>query len=504
MSRTDHGHEPATTGGTTVFRNEMPYYEILSTEGLETIERGWKRLVSEIGIEFLHDEALELFRAAGQKVEDAVVRLDPEFVLEQVAKAPGRFHLRARNPEHSVTLGGRDMVFPCVSGPPFFRVGDERRDGTMADYELMAKLVQRFGDLDMTTMPMVEPNDLPLDSRHLDMLHACFTLTDKPAFGSALSSVNAVDCIRMAEIVHTGTPLYSPPGADGLPTTSIMTIVNVNSPLRYDGRMLEALLAYAAAGQGVVVTPFLLMGAMSPVSIVSALAQQTAESLAGIALMQLVRPGAPAVMGSFLSTTDMQSGSPGFGGPESAKGLYASGQIARRYGLPWRAGGGGLTSSQTVDAQAAYEAFNTLLAAFQAGANLVVQSAGWLESGLVSSPDKLVLDVEIMRMLREQLAPLAVDDAALAFDAHDEVRHGGHFLGAAHTLERFRTCFYRPMLSSTENFERWVSKGSRDTATRAGEIWRAQLEAYEPPPLDDAVRAELLDYVNRRRTELGD
>jgi trimethylamine--corrinoid protein Co-methyltransferase len=497
-----------------MFRNEMPYYEVLTPEGLATIERGWQRLVSELGIEFDHEEALELFRAAGQKVEGRVVRFDPEFVLEQVAKTPSEFELRARNPEHSVILGGRNMVFPCVSGPPFFRVGTERRDGTLADYELMAKLVQHFPQLDMATMPMIEPNDLPLDSRHLDMLYASYTLTDKPAFGSALSRVNAHDCIEMARILFGDTPIYSPaessPDGDGLPdqqsrpSTAIMTIVNVNSPLRYDERMLESLLVYAAAGQAVVVTPFLLMGAMAPVSIASALAQQTAEALTGIALMQLVRPGTPAVMGSFLSTIDMQSGSPSFGGPESAKGLYASGQIARRYGLPWRAGGGGLTASQTVDAQAAYEGFNTLLAAFMAGANLVVQSAGWLESGLVASPDKLVLDVELLRVLREQFSPLVVDDEALAFDAHAEVRHGGHFLGAAHTMTRFRTCFYRPMLSSTENFERWLSKGARDTTTRAGEIWRAAVESYQPPPMDDAVRAELRAFVDRRRAELGD
>ena len=486
-----------------MFRNEMPYYEIVSPEGLETIERGWQRLVSEIGIEFLHEEALEHFRRAGQKVEGTVVHLDPEFVLEQVAKAPSEFVLRGRNPERTVTLGGKNMVFPSVSGPPFFRVGDERRDGTLADYELMAKLVQSFPELDMATMPIIEPNDRPLDSRHLDMLYACATLTDKPFFGSALSNANALDSIEVARILH-GDDIFVR-GTDGAPpTTSIMTIVNVNSPLRYDDRMLEALLRYAEAGQGVVVTPFLLMGAMAPVSIVSALAQQTAESLAGIALMQLVNPGTPAVMGSFLSTTDMQSGSPAFGGPESAKGLHVSGQLARRYGLPWRAGGGSLTASQTVDAQAAYEGFNTLLAAFQAGANLVVQSAGWLESGLVSSPDKLVMDVELLRVLREQFSPLVVDEEALAFEAHDEVRHGGHFLGAAHTMTRFRTCFYRPMLSSTENFERWVRKGSKDTAVRAGEIWRETVEKYEQPALDSGVEARLKDFVDRRRTELGD
>ncbi len=487
-----------------MFRNDMPYYEVLDEAALATIERGWQRIVREIGIEFMHDEAVELFRAAGQRVEGEVVFLDPDFVLEQVAKAPRVFDVRARNPEHTVTLGGRNMAFAAVSGPPFFRVGDERRDGTFADYQLMAKLVQSFDDLDLATMPMIEPNDLPLDSRHLDMLHACMTLTDKPMFGSALALDNAADSIEMARMIHAGHPLYEEVGPNGHPVTSILTIVNVNSPLRYDTRMLEALLAYAKQAQAVVVTPFLLMGAMAPVAVPAALAQQTAEALAGIALMQLVRPGAPAVMGSFLSTIDMQSGSPSFGGPESAVGLYASGQMARRYGLPWRAGGGGLTASQVVDGQAAYEAFNTLQAAFAAGANLVVQSAGWLESGLVACPEKFVMDVEMMRVLRQQFTPLVVDEESLAFEAHDEVRHGGHFLGAEHTMTRFRTCFYRPLLSSTENFERWKSKGSRDTAVRAGEIWRAAVEAYQPPPMDDVLRAELDAYVVRRRAELGD
>jgi trimethylamine--corrinoid protein Co-methyltransferase len=254
----------------------------------------------------------------------------------------------------------------------------------------------------------------------------------------------------------------------------------------------------------VVITPFLLMGAMSPASVPAALVQQTAESLAGLALAQLVKKGAPVVLGSFLSHTDMQSGSPGFGGPESAIGLLCSGQLARRFGVPWRAGGGFLTSSQTPDAQAAYEGLNTMLPAFLAGANYVEHAAGWLESGLVASFEKFIVDIEMLRMLQEEFTPLEVDEASLAYGAHEEVGHGGHFLGAAHTLERFRTCFYRPLLSSTENFERWKSKGSRDAAERAGEIWRKTLEEYEQPAIDPGVRAELEAYVVRRRAELGD
>jgi len=488
-----------------MFRNDMTYVEVLTPDAVETIERGWMRLVSEIGIEFLHAEALEVLGDAGQRVEGDVVHFDPDWVLEQVAKAPREFRLRARDPQYDLVLGGRNMAFTSVSGPPFFRMGDERRDGTLADYELMAKLVHCFAELDMVTMPVIEPDDAPLDSRHLDMLMTATRATSKPVMGSALSTAHAEDSIEFLRMIHAGKDLFMPGTADDpRPTTSLMTIINVNSPLRYDTRMLEALLAYARQGQAVVVTPFLLMGAMSPVTVPAALAQQTAEVLTGIALMEVIRPGTPAVMGSFLSSIDMQSGSPAFGGPESAQGLYASGQIARRYGLPWRAGGGGLTSSQVVDAQAGYEAFNTLNAAFGAGANLVIQAAGWLESGLVSSPDKLVLDIEILRTLRRQFTPLHVDEESLAFGAHQEVGHGGHFLGAAHTLDRFRDCFYRPLLSSTENFERWTRNGAPDTASRAGQIWRSTIDEYVPPALEADLANQLDGFVVRRRHELGD
>jgi trimethylamine--corrinoid protein Co-methyltransferase len=294
-------------------------------------------------------------------------------------------------------------------------------------------------------------------------------------------------------------------GRDALEsTTASLSIINVNSPLRYDDRMLSAMLEYVRARQAVMITPFLLMGAMSPVAIPATLAQQLAEALSGIALAQLVRPGTPVVMGSFLSNTDMQSGSPSFGTPESGIGLLCSGQLARRYGLPWRSGGGGLTSSQTVDAQSAYEALMTMLPTFLSGANFVMHSAGWLEGGLVSCYEKFIVDIELLRMLEHEFTPLEIDEQSLAFGAHEEVGPGGHFLGATHTLERFRECFYRPLLSSTENFDRWQRKGGRDATERAGEIWRTTLEEYEPPPMDDAVRAELEEYVARRRTELGD
>jgi trimethylamine--corrinoid protein Co-methyltransferase len=314
--------------------------------------------------------------------------------------------------------------------------------------------------------------------------------------GSVTSGPNAADTIRMGEILFGGREAI-----ERAPVS--ISLINVNSPLRYDDRMLAAMLEYVKAGQAVVITPFLLMGAMSPVSLPATLVQQMAEALVGIALAQSIRPGTPVVFGSFLSNTDMQSGSPSFGTPESGIGVLCTGQIARHFGLPWR-GGGALNAAQVVDAQAAYESLMTFLPTFLAGANFVMHSAGWLEGGLVSCYEKFIVDIELLRELRHEFTPLEIDEASLAFDAHLEVGAGGHFLGAAHTLERFRDCFYRPLLSSTENFDRWTKRGSRDTTTRAGEIWRSSLEAYEAPPLDDAVRAELEDFVVRRRTELGD
>jgi trimethylamine---corrinoid protein Co-methyltransferase len=481
-----------------MFLNTRPPYEVLSEEALATMERGWERLLSELGVRFDHPQALAHFRAAGQAVDDdGVVRLDPEFVRAQVALAPGEFTLRARNQARSVTLGGPHMVFGNVAGSPFIREGDVRRDATLEDYDRLVKLGQVFDDIDLPGALSCEPNDRPIDSRHLDMQHSLLTLSDKPHMGSMTSGPNAHDALAMAAMVFgSAEELEREP--------SSYVIVNVNSPLRYDERMLEVLLEYSVANQVCVLTPFLLMGAMSPVSIPASLVQQTAEFLAGVALTQLIRPGAPVVLGSFLSHTDMQSGAPGFGGPESALGLICSGQIARRLGLPWRSGGGALTSSQTVDAQAAFEGFNTMVAAFLAGANFVMHTAGWLESGLVASYEKYIVDIEMVRILREEFRPLEVDEESLAFDAHSEVGHAGHFLGAAHTLTRFRDCFYRPLVASTANYERWKRFGSKESAARAREIWPAMLERWEPPPMDDGVRAALDEYVVRRRAELGD
>ncbi|MHA6617904.1 trimethylamine methyltransferase family protein [Pseudonocardia sp. DLS-67] len=479
-----------------MFRNAMPRYEILSGEALTTLEGGWRRIVSEIGVEFDSERALELFRQAGQKVEDQCVIFDPDFVLEQVAKAPRSFDVQARNPAHTVHIGDDSMVFGSVYGPPFVREGDVRRDAHLADLHSFAKLAQSFDAIDSAGGVVCEPEDTPLDSRHLDMTYALQTLTDKIYMGNVVSGANARDTLAMTEILFGGREAIEA-------TPATISLINCNSPLRWDERMLEAQFEYSAAGQPVVLTPFLLMGAMSPVSIPATLAQQMAEALTGITLSQLIRPGAPVIFGSFLSNIDMQSGSPCFGTPESAIGLLCTGQIARRFGLPVRSGGG-LTSSQTPDAQAGYESLMTMLPTFLAGINWVMHAAGWLEGGLVASYEKYVLDVQVLEMLQQEFTPLEIDEASLAFGAHDEVRHGGHFLGAAHTMERFRTCFYRPFVNSSDNYDRWMRGGGKDAAARAADVARRKLAEYEPPPLDEAVREELAAFVTRRRRELGD
>jgi trimethylamine---corrinoid protein Co-methyltransferase len=486
-----------------MFRNTMPRYEILSPDAVGVLDRGWRRIVSEIGVQFAKPEAVELLRQAGAKTDGEVVFLDPEFVLEQVAKAPREFGIQARNPANTVHIGGDQMVFGGVYGSPFIRQGDVRRDATLDDFRRLCMLAQSFPQLDTAGGVICEPNDAPLDSRHLDMIYALQTVTDKIYMGNVVSGPNAADTIAMTEILFGRGQGREAGRASIEQTPATVSLINCNSPLRWDDRMLDAQFEYCAANQAVVLTPFLLMGAMSPVSIPAALAQQLAEALSGIALAQLIRPGCPVIFGSFLSNIDMQSGSPSFGTPESAIGLLATGQLARHYGLPFRTGGG-LSSSQTADAQAAYESLMTLLPTFLAGTNFVMHAAGWLEGGLVSCYEKFIIDVELLRMLQVEFTPLEIDEASLAFGAHTEVGHGGHFLGAQHTMERFRECFYRPLLSSTANYERWVRLGAKDATARAGEISAKTISSYQPPPLDDAVRAELEDYVTRRRAELGD
>ena len=477
-----------------MFENRMPRYDILSEESMAVLDAGWRRIVSEIGVEFMSPWAVELLREAGQTVEDVNVKFDPEWILAQVAKVSSEFNLRARNPKNNVHIGGNSMVFGGVYGPPFVREGNVRRDATFNDFQNFCKLAQSFDALDSVGGVVCEPNDLSLDSRHLDMAFAAATLTDKFFMGNVVTAENARDVIHIAEILHGGRAAIEE-------TPALISLINCNSPLRWDDRMLDSLREYVLAGQPVVVTPFLLMGAMSPVTIPATLAQQIAEALTGLALAQLVRPGAPVVFGSFLSNIDMQSGSPQFGTPESGIGLLCTGQIARHFKLPFR-GGGGLNSSQTVDAQSAYQTMMTMMPTFLSGTNWVMHTAGWLEGGLVSSYDKFILDVEILQSLMTEFTPLEFNESSLAFDAHLEVGHGGHFLGAAHTMERFRDCFYRPFLTNSDNYERWNRLGARDTRDRAEEIWKKKLEDYVMPDMDPSTLQELTEFVAQRKSQL--
>ena len=481
-----------------MFVNAMPRYEILSEDAMATLDRGWRRIVAELGIEFLLPEAVELLRAAGQIVEDDNrVRFDPEFILEQVAKAPREFDLLARNPDHIAHIGGDHMVFAPVYGCPFIREGDVRRDAKMADFENLVRLAQTFPELDSPGGTICEPEDRPLDSRHLDMVFALQTLSDKPYMGSVTSGPNAADTIAMGEILYGGRE----------------AIERAPVSISPDQRQLPAALRRPHARRDVRVLQGQPGGRDHPVS-------ADGRDVAGVAAgharaadrrgarRDRARPADPprvprSCSGRFCPTPTCSRARRRSARRSRASACCAPARSRGDFGLPLRAGGA-LNASQTVDAQAAYESLMTMLPTFLAGTNFVMHSAGWLEGGLVSCYEKFIVDVELLRELRHEFTPLEIDDASLAFDAHEEVGAGGHFLGAAHTLERFRECFYRPLLSSTENFDRWTKRGARDTTARAGEIWRETLESYEQPPLDDAIRSELDEFVVRRRAELGD
>ena len=479
-----------------MWKNRLQPYDILSPAGLEAIHGQAMTILEEIGIDFLHERARELFQKAGMRVEDQRVRFDGGWVLEQCAKAPAIFDLQARNPKRTVTLGGDNMVTAPVYGPPFITDLERgRRGATIEDFNNFDKLAQSVEQIHCAGGTTVEPEDLPLGTRHLDMVYSHIRWTDKPFMGSVISSENARDTVEMAAIVFGGRESIEK-------TPAIISLINVNSPLRYDDRMLGALLEYSEAGQPVIVTPFLMAGAMSPMGLAGTVAQQTAEALAGIALVQMIRPGTPSVYGSFLTNTDMQSGSPAFGTPESAMGILASAQMARHYNLPFR-GGGALTSSKAPDAQAAYESMMCMWPTVLGRVNFVLHAAGWLESALLASYEKFILDVEALRMFEWMLDKgLPVDEEGLAMDALREVGPGGHFLGSEHTMRHYRTGFYRPWISSTDNFDRWNRKGAMTADKVALEKWKQLLAEYPDPGIDPGVDEALQEFMTKRRKEL--
>jgi len=472
--------------------------EILSADHVEAVHRASLRILAEIGFEVLGDRVLDAFAGAGATVDRSArtVRLDPAQTEALISTTPREFRLHARNPERDVIFGEGHLVFSAVGGPAFVTDLDRgRRPGNFADFVDYVRLIGALDVLHQEGGGPLEPTDLPVATRHLDMYATFAKELDKTWQCLGFGATPVHDAMAIAALVRgvDQEALQDEP--------SCMTIINTNSPLRLDGPMGEGLIEMARHGQPVVATPFTLAGAMSPVSIAGAIAQQNAEVLFLVALSQIVRPGAPMVYGAFTSNVDMRTGSPAFGTPESVKSQFASGQMARRYGLPWRSSNA--TASNVVDAQAAYEAEMAVWGAVMGGVNLLYQGAGWLEGGLTASFEKLILDAEILQMMSEVLQPIVVDEASLGFDAIADVGPGGHFFSTAHTLERYEHAFYRPMLSDWRNFETWQADGARTATERANTIWKRLLAEHVPPVLDPPVAEALDAFVARRKREIG-
>jgi trimethylamine--corrinoid protein Co-methyltransferase len=464
---------------------------VLAEEQVATIHETAMRICEEIGLDVLHEGARDILGGAGLDVEDRRVRFDRGFVAEQVAKAPGSFRLRARTPERSLEVGTGSPVLMNVGGPPFASdLEGGRRSGTLADHDALVKLTHAAAPLNCVQAGAVEAQDLDVATRHLDMEYSTIRWSDLPYTSYGTSGPRARDGIAMAEIVHGGRAAIEE-------TPALMGVVNPNSPLVWDVRMADALLAWAEAGQPVIVTPFLLAGATAPVSVAGGLAQQVAEALSGVALAQLVRPGTPCLYGSFFTATDMRTGSPAFGTPESVWGVLAGGQLARHYGLPFR-GGGALASSNTVDAQAAAESATMLWATVLARTDVVLHAAGWLEGGLTASFEKFALDIELLEQFARQSRGFGFTEEELAFDALKEVGPGGLYLASPHTMAHFKEWLSMSPLFTTPDFASWESSGAPDARRRAFEAWRSLLDSYEDPGIDETVDEELREYVARR------
>ncbi|MGI9500758.1 MAG: trimethylamine methyltransferase family protein [Geminicoccaceae bacterium] len=476
--------------------NPYPPVEQFSADQIEAIHRASLRVLVETGIRVLHDEALDLYRQAGMRVDDeGMVRFDPDQLMALIGEAPSEVTLRARGIDRDVTIGGRHVGICTTGGTPNFSdLDDGRRPGTLKALEDFCRLAQSFDVIHMIG-PFVEPQDVPTHLRHLEMTRTVLTLTDKVPFVFCRGTEAGADAF---EIIRIALGLSPDEFRD---TPCCYSVANSNSPLQLDLLMCRGIVDAARAGQLMVLTPFTLAGAMAPVTLPGALVLQNAEALAGIALAQIVRPGAPVSYGSFTSNVDMKSGSPAFGTPEYTKAAFASGQLARRYGLPLRSSG--VTASNAPDAQAAYEMQMSLWGALMGGTNLLLHGAGWLEGGLTASAEKFVIDVEMLQMFAELFKPLMVDDATLAVDAIAEVGPGGHFFDTQHTLDRFETAFYSPLLSDWRNFETWQDDGALDATQRANRIYKDTIAAHEAPALDPARLEEIDEFIARRTGEGG-
>jgi trimethylamine---corrinoid protein Co-methyltransferase len=471
--------------------------ELVSTEGLEIIEGNAETILEEVGVEVRdYPTALDRFAAAGAVVDGSRVRF-PRGLCRAVIKAsaPEQYVQHARNPANSVQVGGDATVFAPNYGSPFAHDLDSgRRYATIADFENFVKLAYLHPHLHHSGGTVCEPVDIPVSKRHLAMVYAHLRYSDKAFMGSVTAGERAADCVELARIAF---------GGDLADRTVMTSLINATSPLVWDATMLAAAEVYAAANQATIITPFILAGAMAPATSAGVAAQTLAEALAGMTFIQLVRPGAPVVFGSFASSMSMQTGAPTFGTPEPALVLYTVAALARRLGVPFRSGGS-LTASKLPDAQAAYESAATLIPTLMAGTNFVLHAAGWLEGGLAIGYEKFVLDADQLGMMATFAKGLDLSENGQALDAIRENPPGQHFLGSPHTLANFETAFYRSETADNSSYEQWSEDGARDAAQRANRLWKERLAAYEPPPIDDAVDEELREYVARRNAELPD
>ena len=478
-------------------QRKLPFFDPLDEEQLEKIEQQVDWMFENIGFGFKGDpEAIQIWQEAGVKMEGEKVFADAQWVRAQCAKAPKEFTQLARNPARSVTIGGNNQVFAPIYGAPFVRdLEGGRRYGTFDDFEKLVKLTYMHPNLHHSGLVVTEPTDIPVSKRHLDMVYAHMTLGDKPHLGAITEKSRAQDSVDMAEILHGKETMDS--------NVVIMANVNTNSPLLVDKVVTEAIQVYSSRGQAMVVTPFILTGAMGPVSTAAAVAQAMGEAMICCAFAQLVRPGAPFVMGNFLSSMSLKSGAPTFGMPEPVMSNYAIGQLARRIGLPLRCGGS-LTASKIEDAQAAYESADSMHSTMLAGSNYTLHAAGWLEGGLATGYEKLIMDADRLGSYQKLSGGLDISDDQFARDAYQEVEPGGHFLGSAHTMRHYQTAFYDAELSNSENVESWEEAGSQDMRRRAYDKWNRMLSEYQQPELDPAKKEELDAYVAKRKQELPD
>ncbi|GAB4435552.1 MAG: trimethylamine methyltransferase family protein [Anaerolineae bacterium] len=491
------GRSPLTHIPWQAIQNSMPPLTRLDEVDEEKIHEASMRILEDIGIAMMDDETLDLWQQAGAKVDRSRqhVWLDRGLVLELVAKAPQQFRWRARNPARSLVIGGNTINFVPNGGVVFAQDLDYgRRPGLMKDYVNLQKLVQMCNALQFAGEQLIVPHDVPVSFRHLRRSLTSITLSDKAYMEAAHGRIIAADNVAMAKIVF-GEHIER--GDEVV----LGSIINASSPLRYDERMLGGMLVYARARQALVITPFILAGAMSPITMAAAVAQQNAEALAGIALVQLAGPGTPVLYGGFATNVDMRSGSPAFGTPEGAWATLVAAQMARRYKLPFRSSGT-LNTSKAPDAQAAYETMWSVWPAVLAHANFVMHSVGWLEGGLTVSYEKMIIDMENLAMFQRFFQPVEISDETLALDMMAEVGPGGHHLGTAHTQARYSTEFYEPFLSDRQNFETWQQSGVGDAAARANKLWKQALTEFEAPALDEGIREALEDFVTRREREL--